>query len=125
MALLDVSELLIDPDFTDPLTLIRRSSTVNSFGEQVLVETPVLINAVVESGKQDVLLRMPDGTRLTDLITVYYQGVLESERPGGYADVILWRGNRYVVKDVPQQYSNYGAGFTQADCLSESATITA
>lgn len=125
MAQIDVSDLLIDPDFTDTVTLIRRASSVNGFGEHVIVETPSTIIAVVETGDQDALERMPDAARLTDLITVYYKGILFAESPSGYADVIVWQGNRYQVKDVPQQYQNYGAGFTQAICLLESATIAA
>ena len=125
MAQIDVSELLVDPDFTDRVTRIQRSSSVNGFGEHVLVETPSPIIAVVQSGDTDELTRMPDGLRLADIITVYYRGELSLESPGGYADVIVWRGNRYVAKEMIQQNLNYGAGFTQAMCLLESATIAA
>lgn len=123
MAMIDVSALMLDPDFTNTVTLIRRAVFVSSVGETVLVETPITIVAVVSSGKAEVLERMPTGARLSDVIAVYYQGELRAESPGGYADVIVWNGKRYQVHEVPEQYMNFGAGYTMAHCLLEPANV--
>ena len=123
MALIDVSELLTDPDFTNSVTLIRRSSTVNSYGENVMTETSSTITAVVQGAGTESLERVPEGARLSDLIDVFYKGALHAESPGGYADVIVWSGKRYQVAEVVEDFLNYGAGFTKAICKLEAAHV--
>lgn len=119
MAKIDVSELLLDPDFLDTVTLIRRSVTIDTHGEAVIAETSSSVKMSVQGSNTETLLRMPEGARLSDLITVYYRGVLTAESVGGYADVIVWGGRRYQVKEVPEDFSNYGGGFMMANCLLE------
>jgi len=119
MALIDVSELLTDPDFTNTVTLIRRSSTINTFGENTMIETPSTITVVVQGGNTESLERVPEGARLSDLIEVYYRGQLTVESPGGYADIIVWQGKRYQVFEVVEDFMNYGAGFTKSICKLE------
>lgn len=119
MALIDVSELLTDPDFTNTVTLIRRASTVNTHGENTMVETSSSITAVVQGANTESLERVPEGARLSDLIDVYYKGQLTAESPSGYADVIVWGGKRYQVFEVVEDFMNFGAGFTKAVCKLE------
>lgn len=124
MANIDVSDVLLDPDFVSSVTLIRRSANVDGHGENVLTET-VLPNQLmsVQGAKGEVLERMPEGARLTDIITVFYRGELTTEADNGYGDVIVWNGKRYQVKEVPQNFMNFGAGFTVADCLLEKPSV--
>lgn len=119
MALIDVSELLTDPDFTNTVTLIRRASTVNTYGENIMTETQSTITAVVQGANTESLERVPEGARLSDLIDVYYKGQLTAESPSGYADVIVWGGKRYQVFEVVEDFMNFGAGFTKAVCKLE------
>ena len=119
MAQIDASFLLTDPDFADAVTLIRRAVTINGYGEGVIAETPSTITAVVQGANTETLARIPDGARLSDLIEVYYRGVLTVERTGGYADVIIWHGRRYQVFEVVEDFMNYGSGFTKAVCKLE------
>lgn len=119
MALIDVSELLTDPDFTNTVTLIRRASTVNTYGENVMTETQSTITAVVQGANTESLERVPEGVRLSDLIDVYYKGPLTAESPSGYADIIVWGGKRYQVFEVVEDFMNFGAGFTKAVCKLE------
>jgi len=121
MALIDVSELLTDPDFTNTVTLIRRASTVNTHGENVMTETQSTITAVVQGANTESLERVPEGARLSDLIDVYYKGQLTAESPSGYADIIVWGGKRYQVFEVVEDFMNFGAGFTKAVCKLEAA----
>ena len=123
MALLDVSDLLVDPDFTNVVTLIKRSATVNEHGETVLTEASCLISAVVQGDNPEVLERLPQGARLSDIITVYTRAELEVESNSGYADVVVWRGRRFQVQDVAEDFMNYGAGFTKAFCMLEPAHV--
>lgn len=119
MALIDTSDLLLDPDFADSATLITRASSVNSYGEHVMVETQSTITVVVQGANTEVIDRMPEGARLSDIITVHYRGKLNAESVNGYADVIVWQGKRYQVKEVEEDFMNYGAGFTKANCILE------
>lgn len=123
MARIDVSFLLTDPDFTNVVTLIRRTSTVNEHGENVLAETSCMIPVVVQGDLAESLERLPEGARLSDVISVYYRGDLMPERPGGYADVILWNGYRYQVREIDENYRNFGAGFTKALCVREAVNV--
>ncbi len=119
MALIDVSDLLRDPDFTNVVTLIRRASTINAHGEHVMTETPFNIVASVQGINTADLVRLPEGARLQDLITVYYRGDLQAESKDGYADIIVWQGHRYQVRTVDEEFMNFGAGFTRAICSME------
>lgn len=121
MALIDVSELLTDPDVTNTVTLIRRASTVNTYGENVMTETQSTITAVVQGANTESLERVPEGARLSDLIDVYYEGQLTAGSPSGYADIIVWGGKRYQVFEVVEDFMNFGAGFTKAVCKLEAA----
>lgn len=122
MALIDVTELLTDPDFTDHITILSRTSSVNTHGENQLTETSRAAVAVVEAGSGETLKRLPAGAVLTDYITVYTREHLVADSPGGYADVILWDGKRYLVQ-VVTSWTNWGPGWTQADCLIEKVSL--
>lgn len=119
MALIDVSELLTDPDFTNTVTLIRRASSINAYGENTMTETSSSITAIVQGANTETLERVPEGARLSDLIDVYYKGQLHAESPSGYADVVVWGGKRYQVFQVVEDFMNFGAGFTKAVCKLE------
>ena len=45
MAKIDVSFLLSDPDFIDPISVVRRVTTVNSYGENELTEETISAKA--------------------------------------------------------------------------------
>lgn len=123
MGTLDVTALLTDPDFVSPCTLIHRAMTVNTSGETVLAETSAPIVAVVQTQiPAQMLERVPTDVRLSDVIVVTYKGRLSAETPGGYSDVIVWNGRRYQVREIPENFMNYGAGFTSALCTAEAVS---
>lgn len=121
MARIDVSDILSDPDFLDSLTLIKRLSSVNEYGEHVIKESSCCIQASVQSVGTEDLQRLPEGARLQDVITVYYRGELMPERKNGYADVLVWGGKRYQVAGIDENFINFGRGFTKAICRMEDA----
>ena len=116
MALIDVSFLMRDPDFADSATLIIRTMTVNQHGEGEITETSEPITASIQKPTAEQLTFVPESARLDDFITVYYNGELFAQRPGGYADMILWRGRRYQVMHIVENYINFGGGHTVALC---------
>jgi hypothetical protein len=121
VARIDVSSILIDPDFLDELTLIKRASSINQYGEHVMTETSCKIRASVQSVGTEDIERLPEGARLHDTITVYYCGELFPERANGYADVLVWGGKRYQVSSLAENFMNFGRGFTKAICRMEDA----
>lgn len=123
MAQLDVSDLMLDPDFADTLVLITRVSSINEFGEPVLTETSSNIIGIVQQGGSDELARLPEGAKLSEAISVFHKSILSTERAGGYADIIVWQGQRYQVQDIEEPYSHYGGGFSKAICLLEPAHV--
>ena len=116
MALIDVTELLGDPDFTDAFTIVRTTAEVNGYGENVLTTEEVEAIGVVQPASPDTLARLPDSVRSQDAITVWYQGALKSSAGGDtYPDSVIWNGYTFVVYST-NPYSNYGAGYVEAIC---------
>ena len=120
MALQDVSRYMIDPDFMDAVTIIRRTAqSVDQYGRSSYTETSIQAYMSVQGTREERLNRESDSAWLTNAIDVYYAGVLFAESQGGYADVVIWRNKRYQVEAVVDNYSNYGAGWTHAMCRLE------
>lgn len=119
MALIDVSELLVDADFCDDFKIIRRKAVVNEYGENVLTESVQSGSGVVQSAIAETLKVLPESVQLSSAIKVYYKGELNAETEGHYADVIEWYGERYIVMNV-EMWHNWGAGYCCATCILES-----
>lgn len=119
MGLVDVTELLTDPDFTDAVTRIRRSGSANGFGENALTETSETLTVVIGNLGKSAAAILPQGVRISDALLVYYQGEIRNEAAGGYADVIVFGGQRYKAVDVIESWMHMGAGFTATLCIRE------
>lgn len=113
MPLLDVSELLTDPDFADTVTVYRQAVTVSSTGRASKAETISTIVAVVTPDKWATLQRQAEGSNVSETITVITQFRLTATVGDQDADEIVWNGKRYVVIAVGD-CSRYGAGFVEA-----------
>lgn len=119
---LDVSDLLLDPDFAGFLTIQRRA--------EVLVKgrpsgTPGTISpqpvGVIIPQNDSPMVRGPDQQNLPRLIQVHTPFRLRGASTGYEPDLVIYLGAPYVVNKV-QDFSPYGAGFIQADCSSQAAT---
>lgn len=116
MALLDVSDIVTDPDFMDTgLVCERNAQTVNESGLATNTTTKTRFSAVVTSNNGDILERMAAGERIKGSITLHTRFALREGRAGFTADVVEWRGRRYTVSEV-MDYSNFGRGFFSANC---------
>jgi hypothetical protein len=119
--MIDVSELMDDPDFLEPspVVVIRRTEVVNGFGEGGLSESFTPISAIIQAGPGDMLASLPDAAKLSEAIRIWTRFALEVQPPGGYSDVVAWKGKRWVVA-ARKHWGNWGAGYTQAVCTLES-----
>jgi hypothetical protein len=116
MALLDVSELLTDPDFCSAITIIRVTEVIGDDGISVQTETQETnVVAVVEAGSGQQLVLLDDGSRISDSIRVYCTIPLAAATSTNKADKILFGGYNYICKNV-RNWGMFGAGYWEADC---------
>ncbi len=119
MAEIDVTELLYDPDFVDPCVLVHRTASVNSYGENVTIETrqPTIGSIQPASGKT--IQRLPEAMRVANISSFWIKAGIVSDGSGGkYPDIIVFKNKRYQVQTV-LDYSNWGAGWAEGTCVVE------
>ena len=116
MALLDVTEVLLDPDFMDTgLVCNRMAQTIDEDGFATNTATAHRFAAVVTSDKGDLLHRNADGSRIAGSITLHTMFRLSDGSTGQDADEVVWQGRTYTVVNV-NDYSHFGRGFVCATC---------
>lgn len=116
MPLLDVTDILFDPDFADTLTCIRQTQTVGDDGIASNATQTVSFVGVVtaDSGKE--LARLAAGSHVSGSILVHTVFRLTNGGPNGIdSDHVVWNGDEYIVTSI-NDYSTYGAGFICASC---------
>lgn len=113
MALLSVSELFSDPDFVDPVTIYRKTQTINEYGEGVYTEVKIETVASVQWGGV-VFNKHERGTHFDRDIVFYCRIPLYAMDSGSYCDEIEFSGRRYMVTEVTETAENFGGGFTVA-----------
>lgn len=114
---IDVTDLLSDPDFVmHDLVAISRAQSVNDTGRTENTETRTTFSGVVFPGTGNMMLRTPDGERVTGDISIVTRHYLtDGIGRGRTADVVEYAGGRYIVKNT-FDYSNWGRGFVMAVC---------
>lgn len=122
MALIDVSDLLNDPDFVNFFTIVRRTATVNDSGENILTESRLGAIGSIQAGNGDTLKRLPEAARKENAITVYTKTELRADNCGGYSDILIWKNQRFQVLTI-SPWGNYGAGWFMCDAIMEKASI--
>ncbi|WCM21362.1 hypothetical protein NDK50_07915 [Paraburkholderia bryophila] len=115
MPLLDVAEILLDPDFVDSLVCARNIQTVGSNGLAVDAATSTPFYGVVTNNTGDLLMRLAEGSRISGSITVHSQFNLIAGAAGIDADIVTWNGRQYTVTNIGD-WSRFGKGFTAANC---------
>lgn len=118
MALIDVSELLLDPDFISSLTLIHRTATVDDFGQTVLTEKTFDTVGSVQPASNREMQRLPEALRTSDIRVFYIKSEIQSDGDDQYPDIILFQGFRYQVKSI-ESWLNYGQGWNMGTCVRE------
>lgn len=122
MPLLDVTDILHDPDFMDLITVRRRADSVDAYGRSSLTSTDTEnVGAVITMATGDDLRRFDVGQVQGRAILVITEFRLHSAKEGNQPDQVLWDGGIYTVYDL-QQYNRYGAGFVEAIAISMEAS---
>jgi len=116
MALLDVTEVLLDPDFMDTsLSVLRIAQSVGNDGNSVNTPSTSPFAGVITSNTGEILYRLPEGERLADNIMIHTIFRLQDGQSGFTADIINWQGRQWTVSNV-NDYSHFGRGFVAALC---------
>ena len=103
MPLLNVGELIDDPDFNQDFTITRRSGSWENARFNV-EETTINTYGIIDPHSTSELdTNNPDGSLIQGRLTVYthtqmYVTVLNPTSQSGYiSDEITWQGNQYTV----------------------------
>lgn len=100
MANITVAELLLDPDFIDPCTVVRQVQVVDDDGIAVMTEQRIKIVASIQSASGDDLMMTPDLARTEstyEIITIF---PLLTATDSTAADEVQWNGWRFTVINV-------------------------
>jgi galactose-6-phosphate isomerase len=115
LPILDVSEILVDPDFLElGLLCFRQSQTVGENGLAVNTPTTHKFAGVVTAVSGYALERTSDGERIAGTILIVTRFRLRDGTAGYSADIVQRWSRRYVITLV-SDYSRYGAGFVEAE----------
>ena len=113
--LLDVADVLQDPDFFDTLTCTRNSESVSEQGLSQIGTRTVPFYGVVTSDEGELLTRLAAGEYARGSILVVTRTVLKDAGSGQTADIVTWNGLQYTVRKI-NPYTRYGPGFVEAIC---------
>lgn len=118
MALIDVTSLLVDPDFVDQVQIIHRTPVVNSFGENTLTEVCVNTVGSVQPASGRALQRLPEDLQVQNMSSFWIKGEIIATATGKYTDLLVFRGKRYQVVNI-FDWMNYGPGYSEGLCVQE------
>lgn len=118
MAQIDVSELLLDPDFVDAMTVVTRTPIVNSKGENSTKDCPVISVGSVQPASGKTLFKLPEEFRVANVSSFWFKGEIIATAPGKYSSIVIFKGQRYQVQTV-FDWTNWGAGWTEGTCVAE------
>lgn len=120
--MISVVELMTDPDFFEPVVVIRRARAMSA-GVGTYDETPDTIVGSVQPATGEALDTLPEGVKLADVLYCYTAADLRSIRADGYGDLIVDGGRRYQVNAIDQAFRRFG--YNRAVCVAEALSADA
>lgn len=118
MANLDVSDLLLDPDFVDRMLISRRTYTINDYGQNVLSEVLLPTVGSIQPANAKELTRVPDDLQQRDVRAFYVKAELITDGNGKYPDVLVFKAKRFQIISV-EPWNNFGQGWNKGLCVAE------
>lgn len=118
MAQVDVSELMSDPDFIDPMQVVTRVPVVDDLGGNYVSEAVLDTVGSIQPATGKTLERLPEALRNADLRSFWFKGAIVTVEPGKYPSILVFKGLRFQVKTV-FDWSSWGAGWTEGLCVAE------
>lgn len=107
--MINVAEIVTDPEFTTTVVRLRPSVTLAYEGEtRTSYAAPVTVRAVVQPAKPADVLLTEEGTRINNLLVLYTaEDVTEGDGLLTVGDVISYKGTNYRVKSL-EHWEDYG-----------------
>ena len=118
MGQIDVTDILADPDFTDPVTIIHRLSSVDQFGANQLSERSESTLGVVQPASGKTLARLPEAYRVGSVMSFWVQGKIVSDGSCQYPDILVHKCQRYQVQTI-MDWTNWGSGWCEGTAVRE------
>lgn len=123
MPLVDVTDLLVDPDIAgQAFEVIRRQETVNNFGESTVVVTRAPAFGSIQPGGSQELQREDAFDVQVDTIkictTFRLRGVTRGPSGRRFKPDIIVYGGSYYELISPNDWTAFGAGFIEAEATS-------
>ena len=112
MALINVDEILGDPDFFDDFDATRFVRIVGDNGRVTDVPQNFTISACIQPATNQLLEQLPEASRLTtgSNIAIYTANELVALSDTYAGDVVHWKNRDYRVLNV-NDWSDFGAGY--------------
>lgn len=118
MGQIDVSDVIADPDFAGPMSIVRRTPSVNSLGENVISEYTFATTGSIQSASASSLQRIPDALRAPNMKSFWVRGEIVTAGAGSYPDILVFNGKRFQVQNV-FDWTNWGSGWSEGICIAE------
>lgn len=122
MPLLDVSEIIADPDFSDDIVVIRFTRTMDTHGRVIDTPGTYYTYGCVQPAPESKLLILPELERVGSFISVITPFRLIPLTSTTAPDQVTWQNRSYSVRDV-RDWSTYGNGFVEGICELNSNTL--
>jgi hypothetical protein len=122
MPMIDVSVALTSLMLVDNFQVIRRTQSVNEYGEVIITPTSLgTAYGTVNTASDNDLKRVADDQIQNKMISVVTKFMLRGVWAGGQPDILVWpnnaNGDNFIVVRI-EDYSQIGPGFIQAICAS-------
>lgn len=108
--MINIAEVVNDPDFTQPFQINRFSGSFENEGEWVKTSQTLQRVGVIQPTKSsDALNFLPEGERQANAITIYCaEDILMGDGQDIQSDVVIWNGAQYrVAYSKPWQANGY------------------
>lgn len=114
---LDMSDVLLDPDFRTDFAVVRSVESVDGHGRTQTTTTELQVQGVIHPATEEELKILPEAQRVEEIIAVYTATRLTAGDDTHGADRAAWQGGTYKVLKV----LDYGQfGFVMALAQNES-----
>lgn len=124
MPTLDVTDVLLSPEFCDEINYVRRKQTIPGPGRVVVKAYNLTTLGVITIGSLNDNPQEADQQHATNMITVHSIVRLLDNAKGYQPDLVYYNCQTYLVRKA-YNWSRYGAGFFAAECELQDLTSEA
>jgi hypothetical protein len=114
MPMIDMTDLLSDPDFSDEVLVRRRTETVSEGGVSVVVDEELTMRGIVTVDGEPIV-QDADYMHTQAVIEVHVPERLLDATTGHQPDIVVYGGQNFQVRKV-SDFSRFGQGFCSAAC---------